>query len=194
MIIYDCEIIKAIGKKGEERTEGIEYCDGWRDFEGMGISVICTYDYTTDRYGAFCEDNFDDFRELVQKSNGPIVGFNSLSFDNKLCAANSIDVSKSKSYDILVEIWKSVGLGSEFKFTTHVGFGLDAVVEANFGLGKTGHGANAPIQWQREEYGRVIRYCLDDVWLTKKVLDKIIRFGGLKSPKDKKFIRVRRPG
>ena len=193
MIIYDCEIIKAILGKKDTAKEGIDYCDGWRDFKGMGISVICTYDYTTDRYGAFCEDNFDDFRDLISESNGPIVGFNSLAFDNRLCEANNIDVSNEKSYDILVEIWKAVGLQPEFQFPSHIGYGLDAVVEANFGLGKTGHGANAPIQWQAGEYGSVIRYCLDDVWLTKKVLDRIIRMGVLKNPKDKKYIDIRRP-
>ena len=193
MIIYDCEIIKGILGKKDIRQQRIGYCDGWRDFEGMGISVICTYDYTTDRYGAFCEDNFDDFRGLVSKSNGPIVGFNSLSFDNRLCAANSIDVPDEKSYDILVEIWKAVGLQPEFQFPSHIGYGLDAVVEANFGLGKTGHGANAPIHWQQGKYGSVIRYCLDDVWLTKKVLDRIIRKGELENPKGSGSINIRRP-
>lgn len=183
MIIYDCEIIKAILGKNDTPKEGVDYCDGWGDFKGMGISVICTYDYTTDRYGIFCEDNFNDFHNLVSESNGPIVGFNSLAFDNKLCAAHNIDVPNEKSYDILVEIRKAAGIR----------ISLDALVEINFGLGKTGHGADAPIQWQNREYGKVIRYCLDDVWLTKRVLDKIVRNGRLLNPKTSKFMDIRRP-
>ena len=40
MIIYDCEIIKAIEDKKHPRIEGIEYCDGWKDFTGMGLACV----------------------------------------------------------------------------------------------------------------------------------------------------------
>ena len=148
MLIYDCEIIKAIQGKNEELRQGIEYCQGWRDFENMGISCIGAYDYEEDRYRVFCADNFADFQSLVD-GHDVIVGFNSIGFDNKLCAANAILVPDEKSYDILVEVWLAAGLGPLFEYPSHIGFGLDAICQANFGQKKTGHGAVAPVQWQQ---------------------------------------------
>lgn len=194
MIIYDCEIIKGILGKNDTPEPGIEYCEGWRDFENMGISVICAYDYRDDRYRSFLKDNFGEFEDLVNLSFGPIIGFNSLAFDNMLCAANGINVPVEKSYDILVEIWAGAGLGAAFEYPSHMGFGLDAVASANFGDHKKGHGAMAPIDWQRGNYGAVIDYCLSDVHLTKKVLDKIIRQGALRDPRNSVgTLRIRRP-
>ncbi|GEM_PF-3080833 len=40
ILIYDCEIIKCIPPKEGERDPSLRYCRGWRDFEGMGISLI----------------------------------------------------------------------------------------------------------------------------------------------------------
>lgn len=40
VIIFDCEIEKAILPKGTEPLTDIEYCEGWHDIENMGISVI----------------------------------------------------------------------------------------------------------------------------------------------------------
>lgn len=66
LLVYDCEIVKAIPSSKEAPTPGIEYCAGWRDFANMGISVIGAYDYETDRYRVFLEDGFQEFAELVQ--------------------------------------------------------------------------------------------------------------------------------
>jgi hypothetical protein len=173
MLIYDCEIIKAIPNKKEEPIEGIEYCEGWTDYVGMGISVIGVYDYIEDRYRVFTKDNFDEFQDLIDKRD-IIVGFNSKKFDNSLCEANGIKISHKKHFDILVEIWKADGLSEEFQFPSHLGYGLDKCCEVNFGSHKSGNGALAPVQWQNGEYGKVIDYCLNDVRLTKKLLDKII--------------------
>lgn len=194
MLIYDCEIVKGILGKGEIAEPDIEYCEGWRDFDNMGISVICVYDYKDDRYRSFLQDNFEKFQELVDNDPGPVVGFNSLAFDNFLCAANGLVVRQDKSYDILVELWRGAGLGEMFEYPTHIGFGLDTVAQANFKDHKKGHGAKAPIDWQRGNVGAVVDYCLSDVHLTKKVLDRIIRHGTLRDPRDAAAtLNIRRP-
>lgn len=192
MIIYDCEIVKAIQKKGEPRINGIEYCDGWKDFTNMGISVICAYDYATDRYRAFCDDNFGEFEILVD-STDCVVGFNSLAFDNKLCAEYGIKVPDEKSYDLLVEIWAGNKLGPNFVYPSHAGYGLDSMAKANVGQQKTNNGAFAPVLWQRGQIGQVIDYCLQDVALTKKLVDMVCINGGLMNPDKKDFIRIANP-
>lgn len=185
MIIYDCEIVKAIQSNNETSIEGIEYCEGWKDFENMGISIIGAYDYDSSRYRVFAKDNFQEFQDLVD-STDLVIGFNSLAFDNQLCAAHGIMVRDDKSYDLLVEIWKAAGLGDEFEYPSHLGFSLDECAQANFGLSKTGHGALAPVDWQRGNIGRVIDYCLNDVYLTKLLADEVFGEGSIIDPKDSK--------
>ena len=192
MLIYDCEIKKAIIQKNEPPIHGIEYCGGWRDFENMGISCIGAYDYLTDRYRVFCDDNFKEFQALVDNHH-TIIGFNSNSFDSPLCEANGIIIPGEKSYDILVEVWRGAGLGENFAYPSHSGFGLGAICESNFGLKKSGHGALAPVQWQRGEIGAVIDYCLNDIKITKRLLDHIDAHGEIKCPKTSRTLQIQRP-
>lgn len=191
MFIYDCEIVKAISSKNEEMLQGIEYCKGWQDHENMGLSVVCGYDYNTMRFRVFMKDNFGELQMIFEHQNGPFVGFNNIGFDNKLLRANGIEINDSKCYDILKEIWVANGLGPEFEYPSHIGYGLDAVLNVNFpGIKKSGHGALAPVQWQRKQYAQVVDYCLEDIRLTKKVLDKILTSGKLVDPVSKEKILI----
>jgi hypothetical protein len=193
MMIYDCEIQKAILNKNANPIPDIEYCQGWDDFQGMGVSIIGAYDYEEDRYRVFMGDNIAEFNEMVNTYD-VIVGFNSINFDNKLCAANGLAYSDEKSYDVLVELWRGLGLNTTFDYKTHSGLSLDACCVANFGYGKTNSGANAPIMWQRRQYGSLIDYCLDDIRWTRRLMDRILIDGFVINPKAKNsIIRVRQP-
>ena len=188
LMVYDCEIIKAICGKDDERITGIEYCEGWRDFTNMGISVIGAYDYDERRYRVFLKDNFNEFQQLVTERQP--IGFNSIAFDDKLCAANDIKVS---SWDLLAEMWEADGLEREFVYPSHVGYGLDATAAQNGLQRKSGHGAKAPVQWQRGEYGSVIDYCIQDVKLTKELVDLVLTRGWLRNPSGGDRLRIKRP-
>lgn len=193
MLVYDLEIRKAIPSKDAPAEPGIEYCAGWGDHKNMGISVLCAYDYVEDRYRVFCEDNMQEFKALCEKRNC-LVSFNGIGFDNKVLSENGIVLPVEACYDILVEVWKGDNLEPMFKYPTHIGYGLDAISQANFGDSKSGNGALAPMLWQRGDIGSVIDYCIKDVKLTKKLLDHIIVHGEIKSPKDNgKIIRIKRP-
>jgi hypothetical protein len=181
MIIFDTEIKKAILAREEEPIEDIEYCDGWTDYEGMGISVVGVYDYVENRYRVFMDDNINELQELID-SRDLVIGANSIGFDNKLCEANGIKISHKNQYDVMLEIAKLVYPDSKKPYFK--GCGLDNCVKANFGTQKSGHGAMAPIDWQRGKVGTVIDYCLNDVRLTKKLVDEIIYNAKLKSPLD----------
>jgi len=197
MLIYDCEIIKAIEDKRHPKQEGIEYCDGWQDHANMGISCVCCYDYDTGRYRVFLNDN-DEGWDLLQyafnHNSGPLVGFNNIGFDNKLLRANEFVVDDSHCYDILQQIWVADNLTPEFHYPSHIGYSLDAVLSANFpNLQKSGHGALAPVLWQQGRLGQVIDYCLEDIRLTKKVLDKILKTGRLLNPTNGQPLKIPRP-
>jgi hypothetical protein len=194
MLIYDIEILNAVPPRSGPMESGVEYCQGWNDHQGMGISVIGVYDYRADRYRVFCEDNLIDFKLLIQVQEC-IVGFNNHRFDNRVLAAQDIIIPPEKSYDILEEVWRSLGLGPDFRPETHGGYSLAAICQANFGTTKTGNGAAAPLDWQRGRVGSIIDYCLQDIYLTKKLLDRIIRTGELRDPKEpRQMIRIRKPG
>lgn len=184
MLIYDIEIAKAILGRSEKKVPGIEYCGGWRDFEGMGIACLCAYDYAEDRYRVFMQDNMTEFLELATMGTDTVVGFNSHNFDNKLVLTEyGIDLEPN-TFDILREIWRAEGLDPDhFNPRTHGGYGLDDMCAANFGLKKTGNGAMAPIDFQTGKIGSVIDYCVSDVKLTKMLMDRILAKGFLNSPK-----------
>jgi hypothetical protein len=191
VIIYDCEIIRAIPNRNGSKIDGIKYCEGWRDFKDMGVSVTGVYDYQEDRYRVFCEDNKQGLHDLL--SRRPLcVGFNSIPFDNALLEAAAWPFPvESESYDLLRETWEAASLGPEFDFKTHGGYGLDAMCECNFGTKKSGNGALAPVLWQQGKRGEVIDYCLNDIRLTKQLFDAVLR-GSIKNPKGG-MLSLRRP-
>ncbi|MBE9570096.1 MAG: hypothetical protein IMF11_05690 [Proteobacteria bacterium] len=193
MLVYDIEIKKAILGKDEQPLGGVEYCEGWGDHVGMGVSCVCCYDYADDRYRVFCEDNMHDFVLLIDNRE-VIVGFNNINFDNKVLACHGgtdpleqktvLEYLNKRSYDILAEI-RAAGGGW---------CGLDAMVKANnLATGKTGNGALAPVWYQAGRIGKLIDYCMADVWLTKKLLDKIIQGDTLTSSKTGQVINIRKP-
>lgn len=188
MFIYDIEIRHAIATKQAEKNPGYKYCSGFDDFANMGIACICAYDYQTDKFRVFGQDELDAFRSFAD-SHDTAVGYNNIRFDNCLLADNSIVIPPHKTYDILAEIYSALG-------SYQKGCRLDDVVKANFpnNSGKSGNGADAPLWWQDGLYTKVIDYCLNDVRLTKKLLDKIIRFGYLNNPvRPGEFLPIRRP-
>ncbi len=193
MLIYDIEILKAIPPKdAREMIPGVEYCAGWHDHKNMGIACICAYDYQTDRYRVFTEANLPDFLKLVSERQ-LLVGFNSIAFDNKVLEAVTGFTPPNTDYDILREIWVSLGLSPTFQYPSHAGYGLDEMCRANFGTTKTGNGAMAPVFWQEKKYGEVIDYCLNDVKLTKQLFDKALAGESIKNPKTGEYTFLRLP-
>lgn len=187
-LIYDIEIVKAIPGCDGVRADGIQYCTGWQDHANMGISVIGAYDYTEQRYRVFCGDNMEAFWKATEAKI--LVGFNSIPFDNAVIAATyGVQLPEKRCYDLLREIWASVGLGPVFSPETHGGFGLDAVCAQNFGTRKSGNGALAPVLWQQGKIGEVIDYCLNDIALTKQVFEASL-LGRLVCPKTGNLLRM----
>jgi hypothetical protein len=154
MIVLDAEIKKGILGKNDVPMEGIEYCEGWRDFANMGVSVVCTYDIHTHLTRTFLEE---DFEEL------------------KLYLGDQPTAGQARHFDALERIWITLGLDPDhFDWRTHGGWSLDAIMTATFGLAKSGHGAMAPVWWQQGRKGRVIDYCGRDVWLEGKLISHIL--------------------
>ncbi len=71
------------------------------------------------------------------------------------------DLTKVKSVDLMKEVQGS--LGRRLK--------LDSVASATLGTGKSGHGLEAIDWWKNGEIEKLIKYCIDDVALTKRLYD-----------------------
>lgn len=167
-VTYDCEIARCIPTG--DRSPELEYCQGADDFEGMGIAVICAYSSWDDRYHVYLQDNLASLQKLVDQAQ-EVVGFNSLSFDDRLCAANGLRVKTT--YDLLHHVRVAAGMPPHYvKGVTRAGYNLERLAQVNLGYGKSGTGALAPELWQRGKRGSVISYCLGDVDLTRKLYER----------------------
>ena len=120
-----------------------------------------------------------------------LVGFNNQHFDDNLIKANGFTIpDKVVNYDILVEMWRAVGIQPPFVFPTHAGYSLKQTCEANGLPPKTGDGANAAIMWQRGQYAEVIDYCLNDIKITTELFRAIVENDGwINNPKTKIKLR-----
>jgi DEAD/DEAH box helicase domain-containing protein len=160
ILIYDCEIVNCIPVG--ELDPNLTYCKGWTDFKGMGISLIGAW--WNGKIWIFTEAYFPEFQAIVKQAD-LIVGFNSIGFDDKLCAAHGIEVTTS--LDLLCEVRVAAGMPPEFVAgVTRPGYSLDAICKANFGKAKTGRGDLAPIWWQQGQRQKVVDYLKQDVQLT----------------------------
>jgi DEAD/DEAH box helicase domain-containing protein len=189
-LIYDCEIIQCIPNQYEKRNPSLTYCDGWNDYRNMGISVIGTWrNYATfnpfGKYEAFVNEtnltevgltHLDPFNKLQKLADQAdlIVGFNSLSFDDRLCRANGIDIQTD--YDLLIEVRKASGQGDgRYCYgLTKKGYALKDLARANLPYNKSGSGELAPVLWQQGKHQEVISYCLRDIKITKELYFKFI--------------------
>lgn len=196
MIVYDIEIVNPPKTSKTAKIDGIEkYAEGWEDYLGMGISVIGTYNYINGAFNRWFGDDQEHMLEVynIMDNADLIIGFNNLKFDNPLLQAHGVPMGDSKSYDILRQIWFAAGLTEIFNPMTHGGYNLDAVAMANLGTGKTGKGEFAPWLWAKGKRDEVAEYCINDVVLTKRLMDKIFEQGGLIDPKTKQFLKIALP-
>lgn len=168
-LIYDIEIAKCI--QSGPQLDGVEYCKGWGDYEGMGIAVIAYKYNQEDTQIAFSALEFFDYLlEIQWKGDYKIIGFNSKSFDDKLLAANDLEGVETH-YDLLEEVRIAAGFEASFR-SVPKGFSykLDAIAKTN-NMAKTGHGALAPLLWQQGKKDEVVDYCKHDVEITSAILD-----------------------
>jgi hypothetical protein len=195
-LIYDLEIIKAIPPKGD-RLEGVEYCGGWTDYEGMGISVGATCLLTTigASEGDWVISEPRSFTGLVDLGGHlqahlltpglPIGGFNSRKFDDKLLSANGIDLTSG--FDILDMVLEAAGWKGRAYWNNGFKYNLATIATAN-GYEKTLSGEEAPIEWQKGNKEKVIKYCENDVRIEAETLKRLL-LGTLIDPNTKQLLK-----
>lgn len=140
------------------------------DSTALDISVVCIHDSLTDKYSSFLQEDFPKLWPILEQAN-MLITFNGDHFDIPLLNKYySGDLSKIKSLDLLVEVKNS--LGRRIK--------LDTIAEATLGTRKSGHGLEAVEWWKNGEVEKIIKYCIEDVKITKQLYDYALKNNILK--------------
>jgi DEAD/DEAH box helicase domain-containing protein len=143
---------------------------GTNDPADLDISVVCIYDSETEQSSSYLQEELPKLWPILEKAD-LLIGYNSEHFDmpllNKYYAG---DLSKIKHVDLLKEIKAS--LGRRIK--------LDDVADATLGRKKIAHGLEAIEWWKSGEIDKIIKYCIEDVMITKAVYDYAMKHSKLK--------------
>jgi DEAD/DEAH box helicase domain-containing protein len=136
----------------------------------LDISVMCIHDSSTGEFTSYLQEDLSKFWPILEQADA-LVTWNGDHFDipllNKYYAG---DLSRIKSIDLMREV-QSV-LGRRLK--------LDSVGEATLGRNKTGHGLDAIEWWRNGEIDKIIKYCIEDVRLTRDLYDYALKNKSLK--------------
>jgi DEAD/DEAH box helicase domain-containing protein len=143
---------------------------GSSDPTALDISVVGVYDFRTDSYSSYFQEDFHLLWPLLEKAD-MLIGYNSNHFDipilNKYYHG---DLNSIKSLDLLEEIKNSLGRRVS----------LDRVADGTLNKGKIGHGLQAIEWWKKGDFESLKKYCLEDVKLTKEVYEYALKNNKLK--------------
>ncbi len=143
---------------------------GSNDPTALDISVLCIHDSATGEFTSYLEKDFGKLWPMIEQADA-FVTWNGDHFDipllNKYYPG---DLTKIKSIDLMREVQQV--LGRRLK--------LDTVGEATLGRNKSGHGLDAIEWWQNGEIDKIIKYCIEDVRLTRELYDYALKNKSLK--------------
>ncbi len=143
---------------------------GSSDPAALDVSVVGVHDSESGEYTGFLEKDFLKMWPLFEAADA-IVSFNGDHFDipilNKYYHGN---LSNIKSIDLMLEVQKV--LGRRIK--------LDTLAEATLGKKKSGNGLEAVTWWRNGEVEKVMKYCLDDVRVTRELYEYMRDNGSVK--------------
>ena len=143
---------------------------GSTESSALDISVVCIHDSLTDEYTSYLQEDLPKLWPIIEQAD-MLITFNGDHFDIPLLNKYySGDLTKIKSLDLLVEVRNS--LGRRIK--------LDTLAEATLGKNKSGHGLDAITWWQQGEIEKIIKYCIEDVKITKEIYEYALKNGKLK--------------
>lgn len=143
---------------------------GSSDPAALDISVASVYDSETDTYTNVTVDELHKLWPIIERADA-LVGYNSNHFDipllNKYYPG---DLTQIKSIDLLEDI--RLSLGRRLR--------LDSVAQATVGAKKSADGLQAVRWWREGKIKEVMKYCEQDVKVTKQVFEYARQHGHVK--------------
>lgn len=147
---------------------------GSNDSAALDISVVCIHDSDKgdgpEAYSSYFVEDLPKLWPILEKAD-VLITFNGDHFDIPLLNKYySGDLTKIRSLDLMVEVRNS--LGRRIK--------LDTLAEATLGKKKSGHGLEAIAWWKNGELDKLVKYCIEDVKITKELYEYGLKNGILK--------------
>ncbi len=157
-IVFDLETKKTFDEVG-----------GHQNAHLLGMSVCGVYDYESGKYQAYKESEIKELEELFKQAE-LLIGFNSKYFDNTVLQPYfNLDLKSISHIDILEEVVKQIGFRIK----------LESLAQSTLYSGKSGSGLDAIAYYHAGDWEKLIRYCLDDVRVTKDLYEYGQRHGRL---------------
>ncbi len=151
-------------------TQNIFQDVGSNDPTALDISVVSVYDSAEDTYTSVTIDDLGPIWPIIERADA-LVGYNSDHFDvpllNKYYPGDLLQI---KSIDILADIKASFGRRVR----------LDDVAKATIGAKKNADGLQAVRWWREGKVKEIIKYCEQDVKVTKDIFDYARTHGHVK--------------
>jgi DEAD/DEAH box helicase domain-containing protein len=151
-------------------TQNIFQEVGSSDPTALDISVGCVYDSETDKYTTVTIDEIEKLWPIIERAD-VLVGYNSNHFDipllNKYYPG---DLTTVKSIDLLEDI--KISLGRRLR--------LDSVAQATIGAKKSADGLQAVRWWREGKIKEIMKYCEQDVKVTKQIFEYARKNGHVK--------------
>lgn len=144
-----------------ETKKSFQEVGGVRNMELLGVSVVGVYNYATDVFKAFTEDEFAELEKLLRNASR-VIGFNSKHFDFPVLQPHvSVNLKTVQHLDLMQGV------------EAHLGFrvSLDNLAKMTLGISKSGHGMDAIEWWRAGNIDAIKKYCLDDVRITRDLYE-----------------------
>ncbi|WP_462325653.1 DEAD/DEAH box helicase [Desulfoplanes sp.] len=130
---------------------------GWNKAHKMGVSCVVVYDSGAREYTTYLQDDMDSLVRDLQAMD-LMVGFNINRFDYKvLSGLDGFDFSSLPTLDILEHVHRRLGYR----------LSLDRLAQATLGEEKSANGLLALRWWKQGKLDKIIKYCTQDVAVTK---------------------------
>lgn len=139
----------------------IETFGNIRDLMSMKVTVVSIYQYETDTYQSFSENELGNLWPILERADR-LIGYNSEHFDvpilNKYYAG---DLTKFGHLDLMKELQLSAG--RRFK--------LNDIAKATLKITKSADGLQAMRWYEEGKIDLIKEYCEQDVKVTKELYD-----------------------
>ena len=149
-IIFDIETRNIFADVGSDKAEDLD------------ISVLSLYDSETEKYYSFLQEDFEKMWPFFEKAD-LIVTYNGIWFDVPLLQkyTDKINLSEINHVDIFAKI----------RDVTGKRLSLDGVAGTTLNLSKSANGLQAVAWWNSGEIDKIIKYCEQDVKVTKDLYE-----------------------
>jgi DEAD/DEAH box helicase domain-containing protein len=125
----------------------------------LKISVCGIYEFATDKFTVYTEDQIAKLGELLQSAD-QIIGFNIKEFDFEVLQPYvNFNVHDLPYLDIIEDVQKHLNHR----------IGLQSIAQGTLGEGKSGSGKEAILFYRNGRMDLLRKYCLDDVRITRDI-------------------------